>query len=228
MVVFLGLYNVRKKLPFLPLGNSRSWLDFHVFIGWLTVLVFILHIGLGLPQGAFEGVLASLYVGVTVSGALGLFMSRAFARRLTTRGGEVIFETISTIRRNVQEEVERLALSSIPETDSTIIADFYTRRLKHFFDGARNFWLHLFESRRPLKLLLEETARLDRYFTQDERSRMREITDLIRFKDGLDYHHSLQAALKRWLFVHIPLTYSLLIFAFAHLALVQAFSGGVR
>jgi hypothetical protein len=49
----------------------------------------------------------------------------------------------------------------------------------------------------------------------------------VRQKDGLDYHHALQLTLKLWLFVHIPLTYSLLIFSLVHLVLVYAFAGGV-
>jgi len=34
--------------------------------------------------------------------------------------------------------------------------------------------------------------------------------------------------LKTWLFVHIPLTYSLLLFSLAHIVVVFAFSGGAR
>ena len=36
---------------------------------------------------------------------------------------------------------------------------------------------------------------------------------LVRQKDGLDYHLSLQMLLRGWLFIHIPLTYSLMIFS---------------
>jgi peptidoglycan biosynthesis protein MviN/MurJ (putative lipid II flippase) len=57
---------------------------------------------------------------------------------------------------------------------------------------------------------------------------MDEIAELVRQKDGLDYHHSLQLTLKLWLFVHIPLTYGLLIFSFVHIVLVYAYSGGAR
>jgi hypothetical protein len=44
----------------------------------------------------------------------------------------------------------------------------------------------------------------------------------------LDYHRALQLALKLWLFVHIPLTYGLLIFTALHIVLVFGFSGGAR
>ena len=54
------------------------------------------------------------------------------------------------------------------------------------------------------------------------------IAQLVRQKDGLDYHQALQLLLRGWLFIHIPLTYSLLIFSLMHLVLVYAFSGGAR
>jgi hypothetical protein len=50
----------------------------------------------------------------------------------------------------------------------------------------------------------------------------------VRRKDALDYCGALQAALKLWLFVHLPLTYSLMIFSVWHVVLVFAFSGGAR
>jgi hypothetical protein len=34
--------------------------------------------------------------------------------------------------------------------------------------------------------------------------------------------------LRLWLFIHLPLTYSLLIFIFVHIAIVFAFHGGIR
>ena len=69
---------------------------------------------------------------------------------------------------------------------------------------------------------------LNRYLNDKERATLDQIAALVRQKDGLDYHGSLQALLKLWLFVHIPLTYSLLLFTFAHVVLVFAFSGGVK
>src|ERR1039457_2820412 len=32
----LTIYNVRKKLPFLPLGKSETWLQIHIYLGFFT------------------------------------------------------------------------------------------------------------------------------------------------------------------------------------------------
>jgi len=50
----------------------------------------------------------------------------------------------------------------------------------------------------------------------------------VRENDDLDFHYRRQLRLKGWLFIHIPLTYSLMIFTVAHVVIVYAFSGGAR
>jgi hypothetical protein len=67
---------------------------------------------------------------------------------------------------------------------------------------------------------------LRRFLNQSERTTLEQLTQLVRQKDGLDYHHALQTTLKLWLFVHLPLTYSLMIFSLLHVVFVFAFSGG--
>lgn len=228
LMLILTLYNGRKKLPFLPLGSSEGWLQFHIYAGFLTVTLFLVHIRLRPPSGWFDIILASLYVLVTGSGIAGLFVTRSIPRRLTTRGGEVLYERIPAIRRRLQEEAETLALKSPVASRSTTISDFYARHLHEFFDGPRNLALHAVEVRRPLNLLLNRINDLNRYLDKTEQETLAKISQLVRQKDGLDYHESLQLMLKGWLFVHIPLTYSLMIFSLMHIVLVYAFSGGAR
>jgi hypothetical protein len=226
LILALTLYNARKKLPFVPLLSSEAWLQFHIYAGLLTGVLFAMHVSYRVPTGWFEGILAWLYALVMLSGFFGLFISRTIPQRLTTRGGEVLFERIPAIRRQLQERAEALALKSIPEVKFTTIADFYARELKDFFEDTRNVWLHLFEVRTPLNRLLNKITDLNRYLNEQERAALDQIAALVRQKDGLDYHYALQLTLKLWLFTHIPLTYSLLLFALAHIVLVFAFSGG--
>jgi hypothetical protein len=222
----LTIYNVRKKLPFLPLGTSESWLQVHIYLGFFTVLLFLIHLDFRLPHGWFEVVLAWLFALVSGSGVFGLFLSRFLPRRLAIRGGEVLYEKIPMALQALRSEAEELALGI--GAKSPVIADFYRRRLAGFFAGPRNFWRHLVESRRPLHALLSEATDLRRTSSETERATLERIETLVLQKDGLDYHRSLQLALKLWLFVHIPLTYGLLIFTAAHVIFAFGFSGGAR
>lgn len=228
VMLILAAYNVRKKLPFIPLGTSRGWLQFHIYAGLLTIVLFLAHISFRVPTGWFEGTLVWLYLIVTGSGLAGLVLSRDMPKRLTTRGGEVLFERIPVIRRQLQTQAESIALQSVPEVQSATIADFYVRELRDFFEGPRNVWLHLLEVRRPVNTLLNQIADLNRYSNDAERAKLNQLAELVRQKDGLDYHYAIQWALKAWLFVHVPFTYSLLLFSAVHVVLVFAFSGGAQ
>jgi len=226
VIALLALYNGRKKISFLPLLSSEAWLQFHIYAGLFTGVLFAVHVSYRIPRGWFQGILAWLYVLVMLSGFLGLFLSRSIPKRLTARGGEVLFELIPAARCSLRDRAEVLALKSITDAKSSTIADFYSSELKAFFDHRHNVGLHLFEVRRPLNRLLNKINDLNRYLNESERATLNELAGLVRQKDGLDYHYSLQLLLRLWLFVHIPLTYSLLLFAVAHIVLVFAFSGG--
>ncbi|MBW8865208.1 MAG: hypothetical protein JF609_09870 [Verrucomicrobia bacterium] len=222
----LTIYNVRKKLPFLPLGKSETWLQIHIYLGFFTTLLFLIHLNFRLPRGGFEITLALLFVLVSGSGMVGLFFSRVLPRRLATRGGEVIFEKIPALRHGLKTEAETLALGT--EAKSPVIAEFYAKRLADFFSGPKNFWRHLVESRRAASALVAGLDDLRRFASDADRAKIEKLTALVRQKDGLDYHRSLQLSLRLWLFVHIPLTYGLMIFTVLHIVLVFGFSGGAR
>lgn len=129
----LAFYNARKKLPFLPLGNSETWLQIHIYLGFFTVLLFLIHLNFRLPRGWFEITLAWLFALVCGSGVAGLLFSRVLPRRLATRGGEVIYEKIPALRHALKTEAERLSLGA--EAKSPLIAEFYARELAGFFAG---------------------------------------------------------------------------------------------
>jgi hypothetical protein len=222
-MLFLTSYNARKKLTYPPLGRSATWLQLHVYLGLFTVLLFGLHVSLRWPNGAFETTLAGLFLGVSGSGVLGILLTRSIPGRLTVRGQEVIFERIPVFRRQLRDKAEELVVHCVEESDATTLADFYTEHLATFFDRSRQLWQHLEPSQRQRRRLIHDLHALDRYFSDRERTAAAELTELIETKDALDYHQALQSLLKGWLFVHIPLTYALLICSGVHLILVHAF-----
>lgn len=226
LCVFLAIYNIRKKLTFLPLGTSASWLQLHIYVGLLTFVVFAVHIDFRLPNGPFELALALLYLTVFLSGVIGLVLSRIIPPRLATRGEEVIFDRVPTFIRRLREEVEELVLQCISESETSAVPDFYIRRLKSFFDKPRHYWAHLCHSTRPLHALVVDIEAQHRYLNDKERTLVDQITAHVKTKDDLDYHHAMQKTLKYWLFIHIPLTYTLLIVAVFHIVLVYSFAGG--
>ena len=226
MVLFLTVFNARKKLPFLPLLTATVWMRLHLCAGWLTLAMFFLHIRFRLPHGALETALALLFLAVCLSGVAGYVLSRVLPPRLTRHGEEVIFERIPALRQQLRAEVERLIVNSITETDSSTLADHYTAHLKPFFDRPPKLWWHLLDSQHPLHARLARLAMLDRYLNDKERAVAATLAECIRAKDNLDFHFASQGLLKTWLFVHIPLTYGLILVAVVHGFLAWSFTGG--
>ena len=226
LAVALTLFNARKKLPFLPLLSATAWMEFHAYAGLFAVFVFLLHVGFRWPDGGFETLLALVFALVAASGVLGLVLSRLHPLRLATAEQVILFDRIPKLRLQLREEVEGLLLRATGESKTSALGDFYVERLAEFFRGPRNLLLHLLGSSRPYQLLEREMGALSRSANRREREILSEIRERVRLKNDLDHQHAQQLALKSWLFVHIPLSYSLLIAVVLHVLVVFGFRGG--
>lgn len=225
LVGLLMSYNLRKKLTFLPfLGSSRAWMQIHIYFGLAAVVVFLFHIGLRIPNGKFETLLASLFLVVSVSGFYGLYITRVIPKKLTAVHQEVIFERIPSLRQQIRQQAREIAVQSA--TLAPAIADFYVQRLASFFEGRRSLLYYALPTGHTRRSLMREMNSLDRYLPENGRQSSEQLKDLISRKDDLDFHQAMQGRLKIWLFVHIAATYGMLVLAVFHTILVHAFHGG--
>ncbi len=224
--VFLGLLNLRKKLPVLPLLPAATWLQTHIYVGLLCTVLFLVHSKFRLPDGIFETTLWFAFVAVVVSGAAGLYLSRQLPPRISGSGERIIFERLPAYRARLSDEAQTLAIDSVAASGSSTIADFYGARLAPYFRRPRNLWAHLFERDAPLRRLRGQLAELKRF--QDDRGQevLARIDELVVLKNTLDRQHALQLTLKLWLFVHIPLAYGLLLLSVAHVLFAYALASG--
>ncbi|MGD8842660.1 MAG: hypothetical protein PVJ83_04210 [Gammaproteobacteria bacterium] len=224
-IIGLTALNLRKKLPFLPVGRASLWLQLHIYTGFFALVAYWLHAGRATTHGYFETVLEALFLLVAVSGVVGLLLSRVLSRRLTRHGENLLYERMPGFIARLRSEVEELVLRAGAEHGSTAIPEFYTLYLRAFFLKPRNFWAHLLESRGPSQHLADKISALERYLDAGEREILGEIAERVETKHGLDYQYAAQSLLKWWLFLHIPFTYGLILFAGAHAVLVYAFAG---
>ena len=225
LVVFLALYNGRKKLSMVPLGTAAAWLQWHIYMGFLAVLIFAMHVDWSIPNGMLERILALFFVAVAGSGLIGLYLSRRYARMLTRRTEEVVLERIPQFIAELRGRAEAVVLESAVETGSSSIADYYSGSLSQFFAGPRNMRLHLQGSRRATFALMTGLDVMTRYLDDKEMVYAGRLRVLVERKDRLDYAYALQTVLKAWLFIHIPATYGMILLALVHLLLVYSFGG---
>ncbi len=226
-IVFLAAFNLRKKITFLPaIGSAKFWMQLHIYVGLATFAIFGFHIAWHVPNGAFELLLAGLYLTVALSGVYGLYATRIFPAKLTGLNEEPIFERIPFFQQRLAVQARKLVLQTCEATD--VLANFYSNRLAAFFERPRSLAYLVRPTGRVRRQLITEIEDLDRFLAEDQRQVSRELTQLVKQRDDLDYHYALQGRLKVWLFIHIGLTYSLLIVAVLHMILAHAFDGGLQ
>jgi len=225
-MVFLTVLNARKKIPVLPLLPASAWLQVHIHVGILCALVFLVHSKFRVPDGIFETILWAGFVALIASGIVGLILSRHLPPRISGSGERIIFERLPAFRAQLAECAQELAVESVSVSGSSTIADFYAAQLVPYFRKPRNVWSHLIGRDAPPRHLRNQVGELKRY--QDPRGQelLAELDELIGVKCHLDHQYALQLALKIWLFVHIPLGYSVLLLSVGHVLLVYALASG--
>lgn len=227
MLFFLAAYNLRKKLPVATWTTSAYWLQAHIYVALFSSLVLAVHVGWQLPAGWLEGTLAGLYVATFVSGIVGLYWTRTVPVKLARVSEEFIYERIPALRNHIHERAEQVVLETVRATGSDTLAGFYSSRLQGYLEKPRgwNYWLA--PSSKVRKRLLAELTEITRYLSEPERQASEKLFALIRRRDDLDFQAAMQWRLKVWLFVHIGLTYPLLIVASFHGWLAHVFDGGL-
>jgi hypothetical protein len=227
LVVVLTLYNARKRLTMLPIGRAAHWLQVHLYVGWLSLLMFMIHLDWSIPNGVLETALAVTYVLVAFTGVFGIFISRLVPRQLTRGGEEILLERVPAFVARLRSEAEALVITAARETGSSSLSDHYADNLAAFFSGPGFHHLNFltpFHVRFSLETDLDE---LSRYLAPKERDYLWRLRTLVTKKDEVDHQHALQWIMRAWLLVHVPATYAMLLLAILHLVLAHAFGGNI-
>jgi hypothetical protein len=225
LVLFLTLFSARKKIPFLPLLSASTWLQAHIYIGWFSVFIFLLHINFRIPAGPMEFTLAVIFCLVTASGAVGLFISRWLPPRMAQAGEPLIYERMPVHRRQISEGVENLIRHAEAETGSSTLGDFYFRRLRRLFDDRPGIAYVLADLETRRRRLTMEMNALNRYLSPREQEIASELHVWIGRKQNLDFQYAAQRLLKLWLFAHIGLTYMLILLGAVHGIVAGLYAG---
>jgi hypothetical protein len=223
------------KAASLSLKSAMRWRKIHIFAGYLIVGAFISHSDFSLPDTGYEWALWTCFVLVTLSGILGTYL--VWSQRAKGRIDEAVsYERIPALRT----ELKRAFLLAVAETgppDTAInlpglpydawIKDLCTTQLDDFFQRPRNFTAHLISSQRPLKRLTATIDALSRYVDQQSQAKLAHIRNLVVEKDRLDFARVSLGLARGWLFVHVPVTYALIVLTVVHVLVVYAYSAGV-
>jgi hypothetical protein len=234
IMAFQLYFHVARKAARLSPRSATRWRKIHILCGYLSIAAFLSHSDMSLPDTGFEWALWIGFVLVTISGILGTYLAwTTKARRWIEEGAghERIQTRYAELARDVQAVVAEtdpaaLAIGLPVSPHDGWIRDLYAERLQHFFRSRRNFTAHLIGSQRPLRQLMDEIDSLSRYVDRPGQAKLSAIRDLVVKKDGLDSAAVHFALTRAWLFVHVPVTYSLVVLSVLHILVVYAYSSG--
>jgi hypothetical protein len=228
-------FHIAIKTGRLSPKSAVRWRKIHIFVGYLLIAAFISHSDFSLPDSGFEWALWTGLVLVTLSGIFGTYLAWSLKAKHVIDDG-VSYDRIPARRA----ELARDAQAAVARTDTAAAAialpvpphdawirDLYTTHLRDFFQGQRNFAAHLIGSQRPLKRLTDEIDNLSRYVDQRSQEKLAAIKILVVEKDRLDFARVHLGLAKAWPFVHVPVTYALIVLTLVHIIVVYAYSSGL-
>jgi len=223
ILVALALFNIRKKLPNLPLANSSSWLSLHLPGGFLAVGVFWLHTGSLWPLGVYEQFLAFFFYATTLTGVLGWIIQKSFPKRLTQSGAEYVFEHIPMEIVEIQKKAKEILLTCAQETKRDTLATQFFEHLDWYFHRPRFFLNHVFGGQKDAIWIRQQCSNMELALSPRERTYLQKIFALANAKRSVDIHFALQTVLKSWTLLHLPLAVALLTLALWHLLVVYTY-----
>jgi hypothetical protein len=223
-MVFLALYNGRKKLSMLPLGQVSTWLSLHVVVGVATLALFVLHTGVFWPMGWVDRALALLFYLVSLSGLGGYALQLLLPGRLTRSGPEIIYERIPAEIATLRDAAEQAVAAAAEQSGFDTLGRYYVQTLSWYFARPR-FWLsHVFGGRHAEYWLQQRLTTIRHHLSDAERPLLDRLAQLGAAKTAVDTQYAMQSVLKGWTLLHVPLAAALLTLAAWHLILVHVYA----
>lgn len=227
LILAQWLYLVQKRSERIRKWLNIRWLSLHTDFGVVSILILLVHISWSTPDGSLGVLLILSFIGVAITGFIGLRIKRKYQDALAIRSGrEIDFDEIPARLQALDQEANALILDCAMKHKSSMLVDYYQRWLSGQLATPGNVIAQLTGNNQAWLEHFGNLERLLPYLDSDEAKSTRELLRLLRKKTNLDYHYAHQGALRIWLLLHIPFAVCLLVFAVLHLVLVYAFSGG--
>ena len=224
VILFLLIFNVRKRLSAFNLGLAKIWFALHVAFGFLTIAFFVIHAGVLWPIGLYEQLLSAGFWLVSLTGVVGTLITIYFPRRLTNTGLEIVYEKIPGEIFSLRASVEDILISCAKECRETTLQEHYSPTLAWYFRKPRFYWYYLIGGNADKAWLARHLGSVRRYLNTDEIGYLDQIQKLAERKSLIDEHFARQDIMKKWLLMHLPL--SILVFAMSiwHVILIYSYA----
>jgi len=224
VILFLGAYNVRKKLAAFNVGPARAWLALHIAGGLLAVCIFLFHTGTLWPTGIYEQILATLFWIVTITGFFGVAVIVIYPRRLTDSGLEINYEEIPSKIYDIRERAEAEVVACTEKSGESTLADHYVDTMDWYFRRPRFYINYLVGGIGAEAWIRSHGDAVRRYLSADETPFLDRLLSLADEKTAIDRQYACQDIMRKWLVAHVPFSVALIGISVWHLILVHVYA----
>lgn len=222
-LVLLFSFYLRKRLSNLPLGRAAFWTRLHILLGAIALVLFFLHSGFALPQATLNILLWLNFLLISISGIFGVLLIKTSPKKLNLANQIMSSERLKFEISQREQRAEQRTLDALKTSGSKTIDQLYRKQIAPFFRYKAN---RLLVNKDKLLGLNKEINAAKRYLNQQEADALQAIQQLAEEKQNLAEQLSQHRRLQFWLFIHVPLCFSLIVLICVHGILVHAFSMG--
>ena len=243
MMLFALLLGARKRVRTMRLGRAYWWVQGHVWLGLLSFPVIILHGGFkpNFWGGPLTQVIMWIFVAVWVSGIVGLILQQIMPTRLLNHVPmETIYEQVDHIIAQLRAEADGIVkgvrektaeqayeLEAVPAGAATAVATARTAtgtdaeaKLATFYEAQVK---PVLGDRMPAGAMLRSERAAAQAFSQLRdtmppalKKPVDDLAEIVEERRQLARQKQLHHVLHGWLFVHVPLSYGLMVLATVH------------
>jgi dihydropyrimidine dehydrogenase (NAD+) subunit PreT len=220
LILLLAFFGIRKRWYRSTFGTLEQWLQSHIYLGVLSLIVLLFHTG-----GRFNDLVAVttlvLVAIVVASGIVGAVLYVTVPRLLTEVESNLTVEELS-------EQLNQLAkaMARVASGKSAPFQRIYAELIRESQPGWLAGWRLLFaRGRRGGRMQATgDWSNLLGLVAKDEQDELRQMLVISRQRKELLlrllYQQRYKNVLEAWLYVHVPFTIALLLFAAVHVVAV--------
>src|SRR6476646_5667608 len=212
----LAFFGIRKRWYRSTFGTVEQWMQSHIYLGILVLVILIYHTG-----GRFHdkvAVATLVLVAIVVSsGVLGAILYVTVPRLLTEVESNLTVDEISEQLNQLAKQMARIASKR-----SAPFQRIYNQLIREDAPGWLAGWRLLFRRMRRGTKRTADWTNLLALVEKDEQEEIRQLLVVSRQRKELlirlIYQQRYKNVLEFWLYIHIPFTILLLVFAIVHVA----------
>lgn len=217
LILLLAFFGIRKRWYRSRFGTLEQWLQSHIYLGILALVILLFHTG-----GRFNdkvAVATLILVGIVVlSGIFGAVLYVTIPRLLTEVESELTVAEISEQLNQLAKQMARIASGH-----SEPFQRIYNQLLSESMPGWMGGW-GLLVSRLARKKAKTATdlPQMLALVPKEEEVELRQMLVVSRQRKELLirmlFQQRYKNILEAWLYIHVPFTIALLVFAIVHIA----------